>query len=96
MLDERNAVPAAPSQTWGPKVVSINDARRRREQKAERPVTKAEIAEHFKVSTRTISRWMADDAMPYEKRFEGGVPRFYVSECEDWFRCDDRQARGTS
>jgi predicted DNA-binding transcriptional regulator YafY len=67
-------------------VISISEARKRREAKAEEPVTKAEIAAHFGVTPRTISRWMVELGMPHYKPYEHGALRFYVSACDDWFR----------
>ncbi len=49
-------------------------------------MTKREIAAHFGVHVGTIDRWMKK-GMPYEKRFEGGVVRFVIADCEAWFRC---------
>ncbi len=69
------------------KVISIDAARNARKSRGpqERPKTKAEVAEHFSVSVRTIDRWMTR-GMPYEKPFEGGSVRFNLSACEEWFR----------
>lgn len=61
-------------------LASVQGARRGREQ----PCTKAQVAAHFRVSTRTISRWM-DRGMPFDKPFEGGSVRFRLSECDQWF-----------
>lgn len=51
----------------------------------EKPLTKAEVAEHFKVSVRTVNRWM-QAGMPFDKPFAGGSVRFRLSDCERWFR----------
>lgn len=48
-------------------------------------VTKAEVAAHFAVSTRTITRWM-DRGLPFEKPYEYGAVRFVIVECEAWMR----------
>lgn len=56
----------------------------------EKPRTKAEIAEHFGVSVRTISRWMSSRGMPFDKPFEGGSVRFSLRDCEAWFRGRER------
>lgn len=73
------------------KVVSIDAARKARERGGPRgpqepPLTKKEIAAHFKVHERTITRWMRDRGMPYSKPFEGGSVRFDCEPCEAWFR----------
>lgn len=47
--------------------------------------TKSEIAEHFRVSERTIERWM-DRGLPYRKPYEGGSVRFSLAECDAWAR----------
>jgi len=66
-------------------LVLLADARGART-RADRPrKTKAEIAAHFGVSERTISRWM-QRGMPFEKPFEGGSVRFLLVECDAWFR----------
>lgn len=49
--------------------------------------TKAEVAEHFRVTERTIERWMAR-GLPYSKPFVGGAVRFRLSDCDAWFRRD--------
>ena len=66
-------------------VISIDAARQRRQAATEPPQTKAEVAAHFAVSTRTITRWMKQ-GMPYGKPFEGGSVRFNLGACEAWFR----------
>lgn len=76
------------------KVISIDEARQRRAAKAEQPVTKPEIAAHFKVHPRTIERWMSH-GLPYHKPYEGGSVRFYVSECDEWFRSIGRAETGS-
>lgn len=50
----------------------------------EKPKTKREIAEHFSVTERTITRWMAR-GLPYDKPFEGGSVRFNLARCVEWF-----------
>lgn len=50
----------------------------------EPPMTKREIAAHFKVTERTITRWMRR-GMPYDKPFEGGSVRFNLARCVEWF-----------
>lgn len=62
-------------------LAAVRDARGGRE----RPMTKAEVAAHYKVSVRTVTRWMAA-GLPYDKPYEGGSVRFRMSECEGWFR----------
>lgn len=47
-------------------------------------LTKGEIASHFKVSTRTITRWM-DKGLPFDKPFEGGSVRYSLRACDAWF-----------
>ena len=47
--------------------------------------TKADVAAHFKVSERTIERWM-DRGMPFDKPFEGGCVRYRIVDCDAWFR----------
>lgn len=65
-------------------VVELAVVRERQVRGVERPATKAEVAEHFGVSVRTISRWMAR-GMPYSKPFEGGSVRFDLRDCREWF-----------
>jgi phage terminase Nu1 subunit (DNA packaging protein) len=57
---------------------------RERRRGQEPPKTKKEIAEHFKVTERTITRWM-QRGLPYDKPFEGGSVRFNMARCMDWF-----------
>lgn len=66
-------------------VIPLDEARQRRAAREERPVTKAQIAAHYGVDVRTISRWMAR-GLPYHKPYEGGAVRLYISECDAWFR----------
>lgn len=66
-------------------VVDFTAAVQRRARKAEPLSSKAEVAEHFRVSERTISRWMLA-GMPFEKPFERGSVRFRLGACDDWFR----------
>ncbi len=47
--------------------------------------SKREVAAHFSVHPGTIDRWMKK-GLPYEKRFEGGVVRFVIADCDAWFR----------
>lgn len=64
-------------------VVELAVVREQRRGQA-RPLTKAEIAAHFRVSERTITRWMRR-GLPYDKPFEGGSVRFNLARCTDWF-----------
>lgn len=48
-------------------------------------VTKVEIAAHFRVDVRTITRWMGR-GMPFDRPYEHGAVRFVVAECEAWTR----------
>ena len=48
-------------------------------------VTKDEVATHYGVSTRTITRWMRR-GLPFEKPYEGGAVRFELGACEAWMR----------
>lgn len=66
-------------------LVPIEVARQRRGRRQERLSTKGEIAAHFRVSERTVERWMRR-GMPYEKPFAGGTVRFPPAACDDWFR----------
>lgn len=65
-------------------LVDLSVARERRAVRTEARSTKTEIAGHFAVSVRTVSRWM-NEGMPYDKPYEGGVPRFVLRECEAWY-----------
>lgn len=65
-------------------VVELAAVRDRQARGLQRPQTKAEVAEHFAVSTRTISRWM-ERGLPFDKPFEGGSVRFDLRDCQDWF-----------
>lgn len=65
-------------------VVELAAVRERQARGLERPKTKVEIAEHFSVSPRTITRWMRA-GMPYSKPFDGGSVRFNLRDCQDWF-----------
>ncbi len=67
------------------RVISITDAREKRLVKDEQPMTIGEIATHFGVSTRTITRWIGD-GMPHVRPFEHGLLRFSHSTCDTWFR----------
>lgn len=62
----------------------LSEARGRRG-KAQHLVTKAEIAAHFTVDVRTITRWM-DRGMPFDRPYEHGAVRFDTVECEAWCR----------
>lgn len=69
-------------------VIPIGEARKHRQPRSSPPEamdTKADVAAHFKVSERTIERWM-NRGMPYHKPFEGGSVRFNIAECDAWFR----------
>ena len=74
-------------------VVYIDEARKARQRRGtqQKLLTKAEIAEHFKVSPRTVGRWM-QAGMPYERPFEHGSVRFNLPACEAWFRSWGRSA----
>lgn len=58
-----------------------------RERRGAQPAmkTKREVAAHFRVSERTIERWMRA-GLPHQKPFENGAVRFRLRDCEDWFR----------
>jgi excisionase family DNA binding protein len=47
-------------------------------------LSKAEIAAHFGVSTRTITRWMSERGMPFQRPWRGAHPRFRIADCERW------------
>lgn len=61
-------------------VVQMRVARGRRQGEGEPWSRKAQVAEHFAVSTRTIERWvkLGMPSRPY------GVVLFQLSKCEDW------------
>lgn len=64
-------------------VVRLDEVRARRG--AQPPMLrKADIAQYFGVTERTITRWM-DRGLPFHKRFEGGAVRFRLVECVAWF-----------
>lgn len=65
-------------------VLDLAAARERRGPRTEPMLTKGEIASHFKVSTRTITRWM-DKGLPFDKPFEGGSVRYSLRACDAWF-----------
>lgn len=65
-------------------VVQLAELRERRGRQ-EMLATKREVAAHFRVSERTIERWM-DRGLPFEKPFENGLVRFRLLACERWFR----------
>ena len=46
-------------------------------------LTKKEVAEKFKVSTKTIERWIKEKDMPYSRVDD--VLRFNEKEVEEWF-----------
>lgn len=46
-------------------------------------LTKRQVAAHYKVSERTIERWMLA-GMPYDRPPVGRVVRFRLSEVEAW------------
>lgn len=64
--------------------MQLAEVRAGRSRALEPRLTKAQVAGHFSVSVRTITRWMSA-GMPYDKPYEGGVPRFSLRECEAWF-----------
>lgn len=66
-------------------VVDFTAAAERRARRAEPLSSKAEVAAHFQVSERTISRYMRA-GMPFEKPFERGSVRFRLAACDDWFQ----------
>lgn len=66
-------------------VLDLAAARERRGPRTESLLTKTEIAAHFSVSTRTITRWM-DRGLPFEKPFESGSVRFSLHACDAWMR----------
>jgi hypothetical protein len=48
-------------------------------------VSKARVAEHMGVSTRTVTRWMYERSMPFDPGpWQGAHPRFRLSEVEAW------------
>jgi phage terminase Nu1 subunit (DNA packaging protein) len=69
-------------------VVQLGEARARRSARQatvdEDWVSKAHIAAHFKVCTRTIENWMAK-GLPYAKRFPNSHAKFKVSLCDAWY-----------
>lgn len=66
-------------------------AAHRPQQAEERWLKRAELARHFDVTARTVTRWQAR-GLPHAKT--GGVVRFPLGECEDWFRNQpDRRTR---
>jgi excisionase family DNA binding protein len=67
-------------------VVSIFD-RREVSRDLEPWRSKAWIAVHFEVSTRTVERWVARGG-PRETLHDGGLVRFRLSEVEGWLRAD--------
>lgn len=64
-------------------VLELTGGRPRRGPRTEPVVTKREIAARYRVSERTITRWMGK-GMPYDKPFEGGLVRYSERECDDW------------
>lgn len=69
------------------KVISLDVARDRRD---EPWITKAELARHLSLSTRTIERWVVH-GLPHSEPFTGSHPRFRRSDCEVWIQ--QRHAR---
>lgn len=75
------------------RVIDFATARSRRRPQLEPWVTKREVAEHFSVSIRTVTRWMypppgsGRTPMPFDPGpWEGAHPRFRISEIEAWRR----------
>lgn len=64
-------------------VLELTGGRPRRGPRTEPVVTKREIAARYRVSERTINRWM-DRGMPYDKPYEGGSVRYCEQECDAW------------
>lgn len=65
-------------------VVELAVVREQQVRAQARPITKAQVAEHFSVSVRTVTRWM-NTGLPYSKPYDGGSPRFNLRDCQDWF-----------
>ena len=67
-------------------VIDFASARAQRQTRLNEPwVSKARVAEHMGVSTRTVTRWMYEHAMPFDPGpWEGAHPRFRLSEVEAW------------
>lgn len=72
-------------------LMQLATARERRGRR-ERLLTKADIAAHFTVSERTVSRWMRA-GLPYEQVYENGAVRFSLQECSAWCRRHRRKSR---
>ncbi len=53
----------------------------------EKRLTKRELGAHFRVTPRTIERWMGK-GLPFDKPFPGAQVTFVLSECEAWYRGD--------
>lgn len=66
-------------------LVDLAAERERRGAGAVGLVTKVEVAAHFRVSPRTVERWMRR-GMPFHKPFEGGLVRFSLRACDEWSR----------
>lgn len=66
-------------------VLDLAAARERRGPRTEELLKKEEIARHFRVSPRTITRWMAR-GLPFEKPFDHGSVRYSLRACDAWFR----------
>lgn len=47
--------------------------------------TKDDVAAHFKVTIRTVTRWMSR-GLPFDQPYEHGAVRFSIPECESWCR----------
>jgi phage terminase Nu1 subunit (DNA packaging protein) len=69
-------------------VIDFASARAQRTAQRNEPwVSKARVAEHMGVSTRTVTRWMYERSMPFDPGpWRGAHPRFRLSEVEAW-RC---------
>ena len=72
-------------------VFDFASARAKRQQQRNEPwVSKARVAEHLGVSTRTVTRWMypkepGRKALPFDPGpWAGAHPRFRLSEVEAW------------
>ena len=70
-------------------VIDFQQARARRTARATEPwVSKADVARHLGVSTRTVNRLM-QRGLPYRRRFEHSFPRFQLGAVEEWMEGRD-------
>lgn len=71
-------------------VIDFASARAQRQTRLNEPwVSKARVAEHMGVSTRTVTRWMYPEPgrtpLPFDPGpWQGCHPRFRLSEVEAW------------